>query len=498
MGIDVGLLARLLSHGRGRATIIASHLRVVIRSDAVVLCPIALAGEDATIHIAALGRIGKAPRILCVPDPRSRDAQFRLFKELGAELESYFRVCLATGTYPQMWVSSAPALQLLDTVADRIRWCRGKEEVRRFGECLAHATERHSVAGQQALHLATEVLLMHWTTGQQEGEDQHLGALLTWIDPPLGLDIHDAVALAEGLPMGVKTAPEFDRNELYDRIRAFHLARKRGANPEALAARADDIRAALEPIAVGIYRATQRSIDLLQGMSLPPLPGLDWLEEREAREFARFMDRLDGDRREARRDKPKTAVIKMAIREDAVRNHFASVLCGDSVGYLEGMLNGYVVCGVVARVVKVPIGARREDTTLDLRSTQRVLRVRRLDELFFKDDPRICMRVIDVVREGQSTTISLRITRGLRLTGAIRQGMTLDLVSEKPDWGWLGRKLNRIKNRLEELPWTHVAGSSLQAPPGSATPMRTPPPDPLAAVEALRAGIPAKTPATAV
>jgi|SRR6516165_6890928 hypothetical protein len=53
-----------------------------------------------------------------------------------------------------------------------------------------------------------------WATGQQPAEEEHLGALLTWIDPPAGAPIQEAIAAAERLPMGVKTDPEFDRTVL--------------------------------------------------------------------------------------------------------------------------------------------------------------------------------------------------------------------------------------------------------------------------------------------
>src|SRR5581483_4311477 len=161
----------------GRAHPRASHRQVSIQPDALVLAPLAMAGENTTIHVVAYGLIGRPPRILCVPDPRKRDDQFRLFTQLGADIEAIFRRCRDAGRFPQLWVSSGPVAAHLDTLADRLRYNRLNAAVKRFGELLSYATDRYPFAGQQALVTATGALKLHWATGQQEGEDEHLGAL---------------------------------------------------------------------------------------------------------------------------------------------------------------------------------------------------------------------------------------------------------------------------------------------------------------------------------
>lgn len=103
---DLNLLARLLAYRDGRAQRCASHLQVSIQRDAWVLCPIAMAGEDTTIHIVVYGRLGAPPRIRCVPDPRKRDDQYALFEALGTDLERYFEACRTSGRFPQLWVPS--------------------------------------------------------------------------------------------------------------------------------------------------------------------------------------------------------------------------------------------------------------------------------------------------------------------------------------------------------------------------------------------------------
>lgn len=98
MAGDLALIARLLAYRQGHAFPRASHVQVAVQPDAYVLCPLAMAGEDTTVHIAAYGRVGEQPRILYTPEPRKRDDQYLLFETLGAELEGYFDQQRRAGT----------------------------------------------------------------------------------------------------------------------------------------------------------------------------------------------------------------------------------------------------------------------------------------------------------------------------------------------------------------------------------------------------------------
>jgi hypothetical protein len=321
MAGELDLVVRLLAHEGGRAARIATHRLVAVRPDALVLCPLAMAGEDTTVHIVAVGRIGCPPETYCVPDPRVRDDQYELFTWLGTRIEGHFEPCRRAGQYAQMWVSSGAVADRLDTLADRLRYNRENAAVKRFGELLSYHTERYPVAGQQALITATGALRMHWATGQQPGEDEHLGALLTWIEPPGKTNVLEAVALAERVPMGVKTDPEFDRDILERRVTAYNEARRSGL-----------IQQALEPVVRAIYDGTQRAVRILSETNLAPLPALRNLEERELAEFESFMTSRDAGYHLPLTDKPRPAAFKLTARQDAADNFEAAVLCGDGVG----------------------------------------------------------------------------------------------------------------------------------------------------------------------
>src|SRR5262249_25487446 len=101
MSAELDLVPRLLAYEAGRAVRCASHQRAAFRRDALATCPIAMGGEDTTIHVAAHGGIGQPPNLLWVPDPRFRDDQYQLFGALGTEIEVRFQAARASGAYPQ-------------------------------------------------------------------------------------------------------------------------------------------------------------------------------------------------------------------------------------------------------------------------------------------------------------------------------------------------------------------------------------------------------------
>lgn len=477
---EIDLIPRLLAFKHGRAQRIATHLQVAVHPGALVVCPLAMAGEDTTIHIVAWGGIGQSPTISFVPDPRRRDDQYRLFAEFGTAIERYFRACRSKQTYPQLWVSSTAVAGHLDTLADRLRYNREDIQVKRFGELLSYATERYPIAGQQALHTATGVLKLHWATGQTEGEDEHLGALLTWIEPPDGCSILRAVADAERIPMGVKTDPDFDRDVLEPLVTAYNEALRAGAEAADLTRCANRIRSALQPVVLRIYEATQRAIQVLLGMGLPPLPDLTELERREAAEFESFIAARDAGHHLSLRDGPRAAAFKLSAREDATRNFEAARLLGDRVARARGRLAGQALVGEVVRPRVTRIGPRRARYEFELHSTQRVLHIRVRDELCLVDDPRLRVVVTRVQRRGASTQVSLQITKGQRSAGLPPARCHLELVPYLPDWTWLWRMRGHLSRRLAITPWTHT---DQPIPPSAVRPA---PSDPLTAVEALR------------
>jgi hypothetical protein len=474
------LIGRLRAYRNGRAVRSATHCQVTIADHAMVIAPLAMAGEDTTIHAIAIGRVGGRPQIRVVPDPRMRDEHYGLIEWFGREIEAYFAACRAAGEHPQLWVSSSAAAGHLDILADRLRFTRDAPAIKRTGELLTYATERMPVAGQLALMTATGALAAHYSTGQQEGEDEHLGAFLTWLNPPKNVDIARAVELAERDVMGVKTNPEFDRTELQPLVSAYNRARSEKAKPAELRRRAAAIEAKLSPLVTAIYNAVQRALGYLR--DLPPAGALADLTAREREEFLDFMDARDNDMPLPYRDTPKSGAFKLAARELAASNVDAGALYGDDMALARGRLDGTVLSGRLTNhtAQKVP---RTKIHRFDVETAQTNLHHRAGDEIALVADPRLRCVVEGVRRAGATTTVSLRVTAGMRAVGVPAVGVIVDVAPPPPDWGriWLSRR--QMSKRLSVTPWTHSAG---EQPPAQARPKVARPNDLAGAVERLR------------
>jgi hypothetical protein len=139
------------------------------------------------------------------------------------------------------------------------------------------------------------------------------------------------------------------------------------------------------------------------------------------------------------------------------------------------------VRGEVANPRRVRLGPRRFRYHFTIVSRQRVLRVRRRDELQWLADPRLCLVVTDIQRSGSTTRIFVDIVSGQQAVGLPAAGTTMELTKDIPDWTNILRARKQLSERLSTTPWTHRADGTPPRP----TPRRSPR-DPLAEVEALR------------
>ena len=476
----ISLVGRLRAFQSGRAIRSASHQQVVIQPHSLVICPLALAGEDTTIHALAVGRLGKPAQIGVVPDPRVRDEHYELVTWFGSTLETYFEHCRRVGDFPQVWVSSGAAANHLDILADRLRFTRDNAEIQRVGALLTYLTERSPVAGQQALMTATGALGRHYSTGQQESEDEHLGAFLVWLDPATDGNIQRAVQRAEREVMGVKTDPEFDRTRLQPLVAAYNKARAAGAAAAEIDRRAQAIEAELSPIVERIYDAVQRALGLILGR-FPNASILAELAQQEVNAFESFMQARDEGHPLPYRDTPKAAAFKISERELAAQNIERASIYGDVLARERARLAGKVVFGRVTNVTatKVP---RRTIFRFNVETTQSNLHLREGDQLVSLSDTRLVCVTEAVRRDGTTASVSFLIVQGMRAVGAPQTGVDIELAPPPPDWNQLLRERSKMSARLAVTPWTHA--DQLPASQAPATTRR--PADLLAAVEAFR------------
>jgi len=478
MADALDLVARLAAVDQQRAIRHASHRQVVIQPHTLIVCPLAMAGEDTAVHALAIGGIGQAPEIFVVGDPRQRDDQTALIAWFGERIERYYTECRARGDFPQLWVSSSAAAGHLDILADRLRFTRDNPPIKRAGELLTYATERMPYAGQQALMTATGALATLFATGQHKGDDEHLGVFLTWLAPPAGLSLQNAIVQAERQVMGVKTDPEFDRLNLQPLVSAYDAAKKSNASSQELQFRHQQIFGALSPIVTQIYNAVQHALRWLD-QPIPEAPVLQELRRQEASAFASFMVGRDASAALPYRDGPKAAAFKMVEREHALQSLSADQPYGDRVAAARARWVGRLVAGNVLSATATREG-RRTVHRIVIASDQVNLHVRPRDQLILTCDPRLLLVIEDVRIASNGTHLHARIKKGHQAVGVPAAGTSIELGASRADWDQMIRKRGRMRDRLTTLPWTHADGPAPTMQP-LAVPL-----DLQASIEALR------------
>ncbi|MCQ9183834.1 hypothetical protein KMT30_33295 [Streptomyces sp. IBSBF 2953] len=401
----IATLARLeaVATGRAQPTATVRHRRLSERP--LVLVPLTTAGEAGAPLGALVGTDRDAPRLLVVPQPRDRDLRFAFLAELAdivlPYIDSYADAVEAaernetdpeTGKRvkvevelcadaPQLIVPSRTGVDHVRLLGRSMRFRRTAEQdpqtpypapprVPMLGRWLTHFGERSRVPGSSLLQAATDLLGRHWATGQSSLEDQHLGALLAWIDPPAGETGAQAALRAElerdaggqllCPPAGPATDPAFDNRllapaiERYDRARTALAAAEDGLEADdrlgALTAAEGEIRALVSSRMLPTWDAVWRALDLLRS-----LPEGAHVEERWTRDRWSFTGHRDrvvaGEPPQPRRDDAVTAANKLATREREQARLEAQEALDDPLVMAARRLAGEAFAGEVVDVV---------------------------------------------------------------------------------------------------------------------------------------------------
>ncbi|MGW4703615.1 hypothetical protein, partial [Streptomyces sp. NPDC004285] len=345
--------------------------RRIVRDAPLVLVPLTTAGEAGAPLGALVGTDPGAPRLLVVPQPRDRDLRFAFLADLAEEIlpyvDSFADVVEAaernetdpeTGKKvkvevelcadaPQLIVPSRAGVEYVRLLGRSTRFRRTAEQdpetpfpapprVPLLGRWLTHFGERARVPGSSLLLAATDLLNRHWATGQSSLEDQHLGALLAWIDPRDGAPGPEGALRAEAgrdargqllcPPAGPATDPAFDNGllapaiERYDRARQTLGAAEDGESADTglgeLHAAERELRrlvvSQLEPTWDAVWRAIGLLRELPEGARVEDR----WTRDRWS--FTGHRDRVAaGEPPQPRRDDAVTAARKLAAREQA-------------------------------------------------------------------------------------------------------------------------------------------------------------------------------------
>ncbi|MBY8879226.1 hypothetical protein [Actinacidiphila acidipaludis] len=375
-------LARAEAVAAGRAVPAATVLHRRLSARPLVLVLLTTAGEAGAPLGALAGTDRDAPELLVVPQPLDRDLRFGFFAGLAGIVLPLLDACAErTETEPatrnreetelcadalQIVVPNAATVDYLRLVGRSTRFLRTAEDpdapypvpapLPLLGRWLTHYAERARTPGSSLLVAMTDLLSRHWTTGQSALEDQHLGSLLGWIDPPPGLDGAAAAARAEtgrtpdGLlvspPAGPATDPRFDNRVLAPALTRYDAARAAGSGVAAAEAAVRRLVASqLRPVWDDVWHG----LDLLRA-----LPEGAHVEERWKRDRWSFTGHRDrvvaGEPPQPRRDDAIAAAQKLAGRETAQARLAAQEALDDPLALAARRLAGEAFTGVVRDV----------------------------------------------------------------------------------------------------------------------------------------------------
>ncbi|MEV6578475.1 hypothetical protein AB0M92_09970 [Streptomyces sp. NPDC051582] len=387
-------LARLEAVRAGRARPLATVRHRHLSERPLVLVPLTTAGEAGAPLGVLVGTDPARPRLLVVPQPRDRDLRWAFLADLadvvlpyvdgyaddveyvertetdpdtGAKSKVAAELCLDA---PQLIVPSRAGIEYVRLLGRSMRFRRTAEEepenpypaptrVPLLGRWFTHLGERSRVPGASMLLSATELLGRHWATGQSNLEDQHLGALLSWIAPPEGESGAEAAVRAElgrdrdgqllVPPAGPATDPAFDNKLLAPAMARYDTARS-GDDPKAVARAEAVVRELVAEQMRPAWRAVWRSLELLRA-----LPAGERAEERWTRDrwsYTGHRDRIRaGEPPQPRRDDAVTAAQKLATRETEQVRLDAQEALDDPLVMAGRRLSGEAFAGEVTEVV---------------------------------------------------------------------------------------------------------------------------------------------------
>lgn len=393
-------LARLEAVRAGRARPLATVRHRHLSERPLVLVPLTTAGEAGAPLGAMLGTDPDDPLVLVVPQPRDRTLRWTFLAGLAERVMPYVdgyadvvepaertetdpetgrkskveaELCVDA---PQIIVPSRAGVEYVRLLGRSMRFRRTAEEdpenpypvparVPLLGRWFTHLAERSRVPGSSMLLSATELLGRHWATGQSNLEDQHLGSLLGWLDPPegtsgaewalhveLGRDGHGRLLFP---PAGPATDPAFDNGLLAPAISRFDAARAAAAadGPGAEERVREAERAVRELVTSQMahtWRQTWEAIALLR--ALPPGERTTDRWTRDRWSFTGHRDRVRaGEPPQPRRDDAVTAAQKLATRETEQVRLDAQEALDDPLVMAGRRLAGEAFAGEVTEVV---------------------------------------------------------------------------------------------------------------------------------------------------
>lgn len=409
----IDVTARLVARRAGRAVPIRETYAVAgdpQRTFGIAFIKIV---SEEIVQAVAFGELGQEPEIVTRWNPLSRDSSD--LERFAVRLDGYLTSCCTSGLPPRVWLPHASALSLVELLGHRYRTnTTASDTLRRLGWLCGALADEARIPGQQVVAIGSELLRSHFVTGQSPIKDGHLGAMLAWMNPPVGSD-----PAAEADARALKPASGVLERRADEHIEKLRKDAKKGGRrrqAEAIAA----IAALLEAGARDEWENLLAARAAFWGAGLAHAPGTGDLV---AKSFDRFRYRVDKDVSPASR--PHALARELDVQERAAELVEEIELCGDARLRERARRKGRAIRGEVVRVVQPK--SSRIPCTVDIRTDQEVLRVRP-GTVLQRIDGKVVGRVESVFEEDGRRIIRVDLTKGVLKSVRPAEGSTGDWV----------------------------------------------------------------------
>ena len=371
------IVLRLMARDRGHALCCrAASALAPDPGNVVGIAPIKVVTEE-VIQAIAFGRLDHQPMVLARLNPMSRDASD--LGDFARWLVDHVTSEIEAGRCPRIWLPHAGALECLDILGHRYATNREASDIlREMGRICRILGQESRYEGQQTVAIALKVLKEHVVTGQMSLEDNHLGAMLAWVDPlpdrsPIEVAEERARKAASGILVNTPDQPDDDAVENARRLykRGQGAERQRGATR---------IRSVLEAAALREWRMLAMAREAFWNLGLETPPHPDLVEASRQRVTRAIQEGFWTPRR------AHTLSIRLGEYEDAASVNSAAMVAVDPTVQEAEVRRGRIIAGVLRQVQQPRRNCR--PCRIILETSQAIVRLRR-DEKVRSLDGRI-------------------------------------------------------------------------------------------------------------
>jgi hypothetical protein len=433
---------RLYARSSGRAQRLADGFSIGHDPDLCIgIVPIKIVTEE-QVQAIGFGRLDQPPAIIPRMDPLSRDVSDLV--PFAQWLDGIAQAILA-GNKVRLWMPHKAALECIDVLGHRyVSNPDAPPIVQHMGRtCRALAAEL-VMADQPVIACALELLAQHFITGQSPAEDRHLGSILTWIDPPHGVDVVEAAHRAALLPAAAilpNIPGQMDDAEV-ERLRR-EAKRSSGAAQAAAHSRMRNVLESAVQREWALMMAGRRHLLALPATS--PMP-----EDATEASLERVRHRIGGG--PFRVVQPHAVAIELRKHEGASNSAERRVWRHDPRRRAAAIRRGKLIEGSLQAITAATGRGTRPLVTI--MTLQRLIRFRAGDKLHLLDSTTNFVGRLIAVRNGTrpgERLVDLEIEEGVRSVSRLSLGNAT--VWEPRDVNLIMREAKMAGQIRDRAPW---------------------------------------------